>query len=173
MDKYAEVAVKVGLNLQPDQRLSIGAPVHEGLTPIEAAPLVRLIAAWAYRVGVRPVDMMWRDDQLKPVRLRYSPRDSFDEYPMWQVNTTLEYLQRGDALLVIDAHNPDLHRGQDPKLLGIIEQVGSKNTAPIFDCISRSLANWLVIAAPVSGWASKVFPGDAPDVQDARLWDTL
>jgi leucyl aminopeptidase (aminopeptidase T) len=67
LEKYAEVAVKVGLNLQPGQRLLIGTPMMDGLTPIEAAPLVRLIAARAYRVGARLVDVMWGDDQLKPI----------------------------------------------------------------------------------------------------------
>jgi aminopeptidase len=173
LEKYAEVAVKVGLNLQSGQRLLIGAPIFDGLTPIEAAPLVRLITTQAYQAGARLVDVMWGDDQLKPIRLQHAPPDSFEEYPAWQVNTTLEYLQRGDAVLVIAAHNPDLLEGQDPKLLGIIERIGAKNTTPILDCVARNAANWLVISAPVSGWAAKVFPNAAPDVQDARLWDAL
>jgi aminopeptidase len=39
LNKYAEVVVKVGLNLQPGQRLLIGAPLMwlTG-TPIESAP---------------------------------------------------------------------------------------------------------------------------------------
>jgi aminopeptidase len=64
LDKYAEVIVKVGLNLQPGQRLLIGCP---GLgiygTPIELAPIVRLVVMKAYQIGARLVDVMWNDDQ--------------------------------------------------------------------------------------------------------------
>ena len=49
LNKYAEVIVKVGLNLQAGQRLLIGMPFYEYLgTPIEFAPFVRRIVKEAY-----------------------------------------------------------------------------------------------------------------------------
>jgi aminopeptidase len=173
LEKYAEVAVKVGLNLQAGQRLLIGTPMRDCLAPIEATPLVRLITAYAYRVGARLVDVLWSDDQLKLIRLQNAPHDSFNEYPAWQVSTTLEYIKQGDALLRIFAHNPDLLQGQNTEKLSTIEQVSANNTAPIFDCIARNATNWSVISVPVPGWAAKVFPNVAPEEQDARLWDVL
>jgi aminopeptidase len=58
LERYAEVIVRLGLNLQPRQRLLIGMPIF-GIcgTPIELAPLVRLIVAKAYGVGARLVDV--------------------------------------------------------------------------------------------------------------------
>ena len=47
--RYADLAVKVGLNLQPNQRLMVRAP-------IEAAELVRAISRSAYDAGCRYVD---------------------------------------------------------------------------------------------------------------------
>jgi aminopeptidase len=44
LDKLAEVAIKVGLNLQPGQDLFLTAP-------IAALPLVRRIAEHAYKAG--------------------------------------------------------------------------------------------------------------------------
>ncbi|MEW5720000.1 MAG: aminopeptidase, partial [Chloroflexota bacterium] len=57
LEKYAELTLKVGLNFQPGQRLFIRAP-------IQTAPLVRLVAAHAYKMGARFVDVLWGDDQL-------------------------------------------------------------------------------------------------------------
>src|SRR5512141_1906876 len=48
---YADLAVKVGLNLQPGQRLLVIGPLANGGVSLEAAPLVREIAASAYRAG--------------------------------------------------------------------------------------------------------------------------
>lgn len=44
IDKLAELAVKVGLGLQPGQDLLLTAP-------IEALPLVRRVAVHAYKAG--------------------------------------------------------------------------------------------------------------------------
>jgi aminopeptidase len=173
LNKYAEIAIRVGLNLQPGQRLLIGSPMFDGLTPIEAAPLVRLITAHAYRAGAKFVDVLWGDDELKSIRLKEAARNSLEEYPTWQVNAVVEYLERGDALLMIYAHNPDLLQGHDPEVIGMVEQAGAKHTVPIMDYIARNAVNWLVISAPVAGWGAKVFPDLAPANQDARLWDTL
>ena len=173
LEKYAQVVVKVGLNLQSGQRLLIGAPVGGALAPVEAAPFVRLIAAHAYKAGARLVDVMWGDDRLQPIRLQYALRDSLHEYPAWQVTTAVEYAQRGDAILMIFAHDPDLLNGQDPELAGMVDQIAAKNTGPIFDYMARNATNWSMISVPVPGWSAKVFPNIAPEAQNARLWDTL
>ena len=64
LEKYAELIVKVGLNLQPGQRLLIGSPLFGGLTPIEAEPLVARVAKHAYQSGARLVDVIWTDHLL-------------------------------------------------------------------------------------------------------------
>lgn len=127
LEKDAELAVKVGLNIQSGQRLLIGAPTPwiKG-APIQAAPLVRLIATYAYRAGARLVDVLWNDEQLQLARYKYAPRDSFEEYPTWQTNGALEYAKRGDARLVIWAQDPDLLKDQDPELVATIQQTPLK-----------------------------------------------
>ncbi len=173
LDKLAEVAVKIGLNLQPGQRLLIGTPLHNSQTPIETAPLVRRIAAHAYRAGARLVDVVWDDDQLRLTRLREASRDLIDEYPHWQVKTALEYLERKDAIMGIYSHDPKLFDGEDPQLLGKLEQINAENTASIMNYIVTNATNWLMIPAVVPGWASRVFPDIPPEEQDARLWDAI
>jgi aminopeptidase len=173
LDKYAEVVVKIGLNLQPGQRLLIGSPMFDSLTPVEAAPLVRLVSKHAYKAGASLVDVLWGDDQLKPIRLQQAPRDSFEEYPDWQVRTTLEYMLRGDAFLGIYSHDPDLLQNQDQNLVGLVEQISAAKTSHILDLIGRNTTNWLMIAAVVPGWAAKVFPDTPVETQDTHLWDAI
>ena len=52
LDRYAELAVKTWLNLQPTQRLLLAAP-------IETAPLVLLITKHAYENGSPYVHVFW------------------------------------------------------------------------------------------------------------------
>ncbi len=173
LDRLAEVSVKIGLNLQPGQRLLIGTPLFNSLIPVETAPLVRRIAVHAYKAGARLVDVLWDDDQLKLTRLREAPSDSFEEFPDWQINTVVDYLERKDALLGIYGHDPNLFDREDSTRLGRLEQVNSVKTAPIMEYIATNATNWLIIPAVVSGWAARVFPDAPPEEQDDRLWDAI
>jgi aminopeptidase len=173
LEKYAELIVKTGLNLQSGQRLLIGSPTFDSLTPLDAAPLVNLVAKYAYQIGARFVDVIWTDQQLELIRLQHAPRDSFSEYPTWQINAVLDYLKRGDALLLIYAHNPDLLTDQDPNMIAMMQQTGFTHSQPIMDYIERNAINWLVVSVPVAGWAAKVFPNVPVGNQNNKLWDTI
>lgn len=174
LEKYAEVVVRVGLNLQPGQRLLIGAPVL-GIpgVPLEAVPLVRLIAAKAYEAGARLVDVMWNDDALRRIRFEHAPRDSFEAYPTWRADAMYEFAQSGDAVLAIYAEDPDLLADQDPDLVTAVQRAHFKNTEPARALLMTGAMNWLMITAPVAGWAEKLFPNVPPGERMAAFWDTL
>ncbi len=167
LQKYAELTVKVGLNLQPDQRLLIMK------APLEAAPLVREIATSAYKAGARLVDVMWRDEELVLARFQYAPRDSFDEFPAWRADGTLESARRGDAILSIAGGNPDLLSDQDPESIATFQKTSREYLRPTMDYIRRQAVNWAGIAVPVPGWVAKVFPDLSPEVGQARLWEAI
>jgi len=174
LDKYAEVVVRVGLNLQPGQRLLIGAPIF-GIygTPLELAPLVRLIVAKAYQVGARLVDVMWNDDQLRLIRFQHAPRDSFEEFPTWRADAAFETAKAGDALLNIYAEDPDLLAGQDPEQVATVQHTNFKHIGPTMDLLVKNAVNWAMITAPVDSWPEKVFPSLPPEDRKAQFWDTI
>ena len=174
LEKYAEVIVRVGLNLQPAQRLLIGVPVlGANGTPLELAPLVRLVATKAYQAGASLVDVMWNDDQLQLIRLQHAPRDSFEEYPVWRADGASEVAQAGDAVLVVYAEDPDLLVGQDPTLITTVHQASFKHTKPFADLRGKNAMNWVIATAPVEGWPDKVFPDLPAEDRKAQFWDVL
>ncbi|MBN1316635.1 MAG: aminopeptidase [Anaerolineales bacterium] len=174
LKKYAEVVVRVGLNLQPGQRLLIGTPVH-GIygTMLEFAPLVRMIAVEAYRAGARLVDVMWNDEQLQLIRLQHAPRDSFDEFPKWRADALYQATEAGDAVLMIYGEDPDLLVGQDPDLIATMVRTNARFTKPASDLKSKRPNNFTIISAAIDGWARKVFPNLSPAGREARLWDEI
>ncbi|MFC2145902.1 aminopeptidase [Acidobacteriota bacterium] len=174
LQKYAELIVKVGLNLHPGQRLLIGAPVLWILgTPIETAPFIRLVAAEAYKAGAALVDVMWRDDQLEITRFKHAPADSFAEYPSWQVDAALEYAKRGDALLFVLAETPGLLSQQDPNAVATAQQSAFKHSKQITEYYAQRELQCMIISAVVAGWAARVFPDVPPEKQETRLWNAL
>jgi aminopeptidase len=172
LDRYAELAIKVGLNLQPGQRLII-TDTRRGGVPLETAPLVRRLTAHAYAAGSPLVQVIWRDDALLRTRFEHAPRDSFGEYPDWMARGILENVQRGGAHITILAANPDLLNDQDPALVASVQKVAWERNQQASELFTRSAVNWLVISASYPGWAAKVFPGLAPEEAAARLWGAI
>ncbi|MFW9880609.1 MAG: aminopeptidase, partial [Candidatus Thorarchaeota archaeon] len=174
LDKYAEVIVKIGLNLQPRQRLLIGAPTIgiNGVT-LELAPLVRLIAKKAYQIGAKLVDVMWEDDQVSLYRYKYAPKDSFEEYPTWRTDGVFNIAKESDAMLLVVARNPDLLSEEDSNLIFAIHKAYLNYGKPSNDLRRRGLVNWLAITAPVDGWAEKIFPNIPEEERKAKFWDIL
>ncbi len=168
LQKYADLAVKVGLNLQPGQRLFLGYN-----TPLEAAPLVRAITASAYQAGARLVEVLWRDEELLRLQFKYGPRESFSEFPRWRALAGLEFAERGDARLQIGGEDPDLFQGQDPELVATLQRTTLEALRPVSEAIMRSAQNWCVLAVPGQAWAAKVFPNLPPAEQVARLWEVI
>lgn len=166
LENFAELIIRVGLNLRPGQHLVVRAPV-------EAALLVRKVAASAYKAGCRLVDVMWSDDQVTLARYQYAPRDSFEEYPHWFFPAMEEYARRGDALLSIAAEDPDLLKGQDPKLISLAQQTRMRLGRGYSTLISRSATNWCVVSMPIPAWAAKVFPGLSAEAAMEKLWEMI
>ena len=68
LDRLAEVAIKVGLQLQPGQDLLLTAP-------IAALPLVRQIAEHAYKAGAGLVTPIFSDEEMTLARYRFGADD--------------------------------------------------------------------------------------------------
>ena len=53
--KYAELAIKVGVNLQKGEMLVVNAPVS-------AQKFVEIVVKQAYKAGARNVEVQWTDE---------------------------------------------------------------------------------------------------------------
>jgi aminopeptidase len=174
LDKYADVIIRIGLNLQPGQRLLIGAPMLGNYgTPLELAPLVRLVTEKAYQAGARLVDIMWADPQSQYIRYQHAPRDSFDQFPAWRADAAYDMTKSGDAILVLYAENPDLLAGTDPDLVSTVHQTSFKYTKAAAELRGKNANNWLIATAPVTGWPDKVFPHLPPEERLPAFWEAL
>jgi aminopeptidase len=166
LQNYADIIINIGLGLAAGQRLVVRAPV-------EAAPLVRLAAASAYKAGARLVDVLWHDDALSLARFNHAPRDSFAEYPDWYADTLLKAAERGDAVLTMYASDPDLLNGQDKDLIDLTQRTANEHLRPFRRYIMADDINWCLISLPIPAWAAKLFPTDPPEMQMSKLWDVI
>jgi len=167
LQRYADLTVKVGLNLQLGQRLVILAG------PLDVAPLVRAVTASAYQNGCRLVSVLWIDEQLDLARFQYAPLDSFEEVPDWITTGVLNSIEKGDAFLQIWGLDPELLKDQDPELIATAGRARGKHYKPIGEHQGKNTVQWSFIAAPTPGWAGNVFLDKSPQEGVDRLWDAV
>ncbi|MFX1389166.1 MAG: aminopeptidase [Promethearchaeota archaeon] len=174
LERYADVILSVGLNLQKGQHLLIGAPAPYNYgVPIELAPLIRIITKKAYQIGARFVEVLWDDDIIKLIRFQYASKDAFREFPTWRTDAEYHFAKNADAILIIVAFSPDLLKEQDSSLFMTSVQAYLDHDKSFADLRHQDAMNNLVITAPVKGWVNKLFPDLTPEKGNAKLWEIL
>ncbi|HXM55867.1 MAG TPA: aminopeptidase [Candidatus Dormibacteraeota bacterium] len=158
LDRYARLAIEVGVNLQPGQDLLIEAQV-------EHAPLARRIARAAYAAGARYVDVGYRDQYIVRAQVELGPDESLGWTPPW-ARLRLEDTWNRPTCLISLAGDPDpeLMAGLDGARIARAQPRELRHTT-IRAVNERQLA-WCVIACPTAGWARAVY--GEPDLD--RLW---
>jgi aminopeptidase len=172
LQKYAELIIRVGLNLREGQRLLINNLSTRGVA-LHTAPLVREVAIAAYQAGARYVDVLWSDEELLKTRVQMAPRDSFDEFSDWQVKASMDLFEQDGATLTVRSNNPDLMEGEDPEIVGQVQKVYLEHYSDYVELIGKNLINWLVVAAPGPAWAARVFPDLEPAEAEKKLWEAI
>jgi aminopeptidase len=159
--RYAELAVRVGANVQPGQDVVVTCLV-------EHAEIARAITREAYRAGAAHVIVLFGDLHVRRAAIELGPKEELG----WSAPHLLHlYEQFGEthpALIALTGNpDPELLADLDPALVGRSEPkelraVGLRH-------IGARNVNWTIVAAPNEGWATQVF-GEA-DVE--RLWDAV
>jgi len=166
LDRFAEVAVRVGLNLGRGQELLISAP-------LEALPLVRRITEHAYKAGALLVTSFYSDDPSVLARYQYADDASFDHAAVWMADSMAAAFRSGAARLAIAGANPALLAKQDPAKVSRANIAASKAGKPAMELITKHAINWSIVAAATPEWAKLVFPGEDVDTAVAKLWDAI
>jgi aminopeptidase len=161
LERYADLIVSVGANVQPDQVLAVEAQ-------LEAQPLVHAIARRAYEKGARYVDVQYFDGAVKRIRAENAREETLDWVPPW-LGRRMELLGDLDAArcVLVPLVPPGLLDGVDPARAGLDRLPTIKETFKTID--DRSVA-WTLSPFPTHAWARIVYP----DVEAAegldRLW---
>ena len=166
LDRLAELAIKVGLQLEAGQDLLVTAPTA-------ALPLVRKIAEHAYRAGAGLVTPVLSDETVTLARYRFAPDDGFDRAAGWLYDGMSKAFAGNTARLAIVGDNPMLLAGEDPVKVARASKANSVAYQPALEKIVNFDVNWNIIAYPSPSWAKQVFPEDEEDVAVAKLADAI
>ena len=166
LDKLAEVAIRVGLQLAPGQDLVM-------TSSMAALPLARLITEHAYKAGAGLVTCLFGDDEMTLARFRYGSDDSFDRAADWLYEGQAKAFANGAARLAVRGENPMLLAGEDPAKVSRANKANSLAYRPALEKITGFDINWTIVAYPDAAWAKLVFPNDPDELAIKKLADAI
>ncbi|WP_100330365.1 aminopeptidase [Bacillus xiapuensis] len=166
LEKYADLAVQVGVNIQKDQTLVINAAT-------DAAGFVRLVVKKAYEAGAKQVYVEWSDDQVSRLKYELAPDEAFTEFPSWRVQMLEELASKGAAFLSIISSSPDLLKGISSQRIAVSQKTAGQALHRYKQMIQADKVSWSVIAVPSEAWAQKVFPDLPKEEQVPALWQAI
>lgn len=166
LSKYADLAVQIGINIQPGQTLVINAPVM-------AAEFVRLITVKAYRIGASLVKVNWNDETITRQQFEHAAPETFTTAPTWFAGEMTELAENGAAFLTVLAENPDALKGIDPERISDFQKTRGAALSKYRDMQMSDKVSWSIVAVPSQSWADKVFPDVPTEERVEKLWEAI
>ena len=164
LDRYAELIVELGANVQPGQVVEVRAE-------LEKASLVRAIASAAYQRGARFVDANYFDPYVRRERIARADPDTISFVPDWHGRRVLSLGEQRCARITLAGFpSPGLYDDLDPALVARepFPQIPEYSTI-----IDDRTTNWTIAACPSAEWAAVVHPHLPPDEALRRLWEQV
>ena len=166
LEQYAELIVKVGVNIQQGQPLFVTCSV-------DMAQLARLIAKKAYETGASNVHIEWTDEMLSRLKYENAADDVFTAYPEYEALKRNTFVEKGGAFVSIVSDNPDLLKGIDSSRLSSWQKASGKALENFRRAMQADQISWTVVAAAGQAWAEKVFPDVDPEQAVDQLWEAI
>jgi aminopeptidase len=162
LDAYAQLVVRVGLNLQPGQPLLVRC-AYDG------APLARAVADAAWQAGASAVDVLYDDAHLKRALVAHAPDAALGVAPDWALARLRDATAAGAALLAIGG-------ASDAALMEDLDPARVSRARPLaldrvwLEAVGSGRNAWTIVGCPSPTWATEAL-GHGDDV--GRLWDAV
>lgn len=159
---YAEVAIKVGIGLEPGDRVLIEIPTA---LPDLAHDLVDV----AYQGGAEDVEVLWLDTEVERSRF-VNGGIAAAKTVSGHSRSLAQAFESGVSYVRVYAEDPAAMAGIDPDLIGRFTKA---NNEVVWAAAAGQFAEedpWTVISAPVPGWTTSVFPDGDLEEATENMW---
>ena len=161
LDRFADLAVRVGASVQPGQEVVL-------VYLVEHTPIARAVARAALRAGARRVDPLVTDLHLRRAAIELGPEEELGRTPEYVLGWARSWAETRPALISLTGDpEPMLFDGLEPALVAKAEP--RELRAIYLPFVTGRKLNWVIVPAPNPGWAEAVL--GEPDVD--RLWDAV
>lgn len=151
LEKYANLAIKVGLNVRPGQSVYINCPT-------ECYLFGRELVKAAYQNQAGHVYVNYIDAEVTKSTYIYETTDSLTYIPEWKKAYMEEIVKTDACVISVSSQNPGIMKDVNPEKIVAANQAASKAFSSYSEHVMSSRTQWCVVAYPNNEWAKKVFP---------------
>lgn len=166
LKKYAELAVKKGVNTQENQTVIINSP-------IECDNFAREIAKAAYNVGAKEVVVHYNDQKLQRIKLENSSIETLSNTPEWLGESYNYYARNGACVISISASDPDAYKGIPVEKISAMQKSRQLALSEYYEYSMANKIRWTVVSIPTEAWAIKIFPNLSKEKAVEKLWEVI
>ncbi|GLO66091.1 MULTISPECIES: aminopeptidase [Oceanobacillus] len=166
LKKYAELAVRAGVNLQQNQLLIIHSDIQN-------ATFARLIQMVAYEAGASNVFIDWTDEQSTKEFYLNAANSVIDHFPDWQAARFKEWDDEGGAYIHIVSENLDAFKDVSTERMSRFQKASRTKLKAHYAKTRSHEIRWCLLAVPHFTWATKVFPHLIKEEALQSLWQLI
>lgn len=167
LQKYAELTIVKGVNLQKNQILIINSDIN-------AVEMTRACVKAAYEHGAKQVLVNYLDDENTRNDYLYQSEETLTNIHQWQIDSKLDYLKEGACLLHIISDLPGIMKDVPADKISKRRMAMATANKEAQEYTMANKTQWCIVAVPNAQWAKLVFP----DVEDETaalemLWERI
>ena len=166
LEKYAELAVIKGVNIQPNQYLIINCPV-------EHYEFATLCAKYAYKQKAKKVVIKYSNPAMTKLNYENVALEELKNVPEFSLDESRYYINNKCAFLHIISEVPDLLKDIDSELMQEVGLSLSKANEEFRPYTMNNHGQWSIVAMPNNIWAKKVFPNLEPTQAKEKLLNAI
>ena len=165
LQKYAELIVRTGANVQKGQVVQLTISV-------EQSSFAALIIEACYQAGAKKVNVEWTFDRQSKLNYLYADQETLSAVLPWEEEKLRQMVKDLPVRIYIASEDPDAMNGVDPQKLSAVMQRRSTVVKPYRNAIDGK-HQWCIAAYPSLQWAKKCFPDLSDEEAMDRLWAAI
>ncbi len=165
IEKYAELIVKVGANVQKGQYVIIRTGVFE-------EEFASIVSRKCYEAGAKRVFVKWQSSVIDSIDYKYGSEDDLKHVFAFEEAEAKFSMDERPVLIWLDGDDPDGLKGVDANKVARIRQARYLVTGKYREA-SENHHSWCIAGVPSIPWARKVFPGLDDSEAMEKLWEAI
>ena len=159
---YADLVIKIGVNLQKGQGLEI-------VCPVEKSFFATALTQSAYKAGAKIVRVRWESQTIDKLNYTNAKTEDLVKVPKWLVAYRNSLVEENFCYVAISADDPSAFKDISPEKIGLVAKARAKALKKYFNAVMSNTIRWCVISVPTYEWAKQVFPSSSNPEEQLSL----
>ena len=165
LKKYAELIVKVGINLKKKQEVIVQAE-------LDCPEFVEMVVSECYKAGASKVNVEWSHQPVTKLHAKGRSLEVMSKVEEWEKAKLQHRVDVLPAMIYLLSEDPDGMKGINQEKYQKASQARYKVIKPYRDALDNKY-QWCIAAVPGEKWAKKVFPGLSKSKAKEKLWEAI